>query len=108
MLELAIHPLPLTPERRDALTEAKLLLAGAPKIMPVQAQPGAGRILAFETPPFAPWEGYALVSDKTSTEALAEALGWAVGFVERDSRVTSMAGWLSKVFGQKVAEVQDE
>ena len=103
VVDLQVYPHPLTVAQRATLVEAKRALGVDVMVRTVPAVPGGGGVvLAFGVvPPFAC--SYAPVSSG-SADGLRDALSACLGFTE-DSRVVSMAGWLSHTMGARVVEV---
>lgn len=89
----------------DRLREAKALLELPYKVVPVAQDRGTldGRVLAWgHRPDFLC--SYALVSNRTPIDPLADAIEWALGEVE-DERAMTLMDTLSVIFGPGVTEV---
>lgn len=96
------YVLGLNPSRLAAIKASKALLSTDILIRPRQAEPGCGKVLAFERPPFAC--DYCLVSDETTSKNLAAAISHLLG-ITTDPRASTMADWLSATMKRKVIEV---
>lgn len=100
---LYVHPYPLSDDRRQRLNIAYQQLDPKPEISVKPAEPGCGRVLAFEYPPFV--AEVALVSESTTPENLGVAILAASGVVS-DPRVVSVERVLSRMLGAPVKEVK--
>lgn len=89
----------------DRLREAKALLELPYKVVPVAQEHGTidGRVLAWgHRPDFLC--SYALVSNQTPLDPLADAIEWALGEYD-DPRVMTMLDVLAVIFGPGVTEL---
>ena len=82
------------------IKQAKQQIVSDTKLIPVAATPGAMRVIAIgERPPFLC--DHALIKDVTNVASLKAALEWYIDD-NGDSRVTTIAKWLSRLMGAEV------
>ena len=103
VMELNFYPWNKWNDYRDLIVQAKQATGYPHKVTPKQAEPGCGKVICTEPPPFLC--DYALIKSG-SVEGFTHALLWYFGLRE-DSRIITMDKMLSKIMGGEVKEIPD-